>query len=120
MMTCFDRLLPDCWASAVSTLKPRCSTAGAAPIPTSSGQVVRHRLNRSGDRQLNRAVHTIVLSRLVHHAETKRYATRRQPQDAARHQTLPQAQPRPLAFPPPGDEHRGGLTRWTEHAITRG
>jgi transposase len=53
------------------------SLAGAAPIPASSGQVIRHRLNRGGDRQLNRALHTIVLSRLAHHAETKRYAARR-------------------------------------------
>ena len=29
---------------------------GVAPIPASSGQVVRHRLNRSGDRRLNRAL----------------------------------------------------------------
>ena len=33
--------------------------AGAAPVPASSDQVVRHRLNRGGDRQLNRAVHTL-------------------------------------------------------------
>ncbi len=51
--------------------------AGAAPIPASSGQTVRHRLNRGGDRQLNRALHTIVLSRLAHHGETKAYAARR-------------------------------------------
>jgi transposase len=49
----------------------------APPIPASSGRLVRHRLNRGGDRQLNRALHTIVLSRLAHHAETKRYAARR-------------------------------------------
>jgi transposase len=53
------------------------SLAGAAPIPASSGQVVRHRLNRGGDRQLNRALHTIALSRLAHHTETKCYAARR-------------------------------------------
>jgi transposase len=53
------------------------SLAGAAPIPASSGQTVRHRLNRGGDRQLNRALHTIALSRLSHHPETKRYAARR-------------------------------------------
>jgi transposase len=29
--------------------------AGAAPVQASSGQVVRHRLNRGGDRQLHRA-----------------------------------------------------------------
>jgi transposase len=51
--------------------------AGVAPIPASSGQVVRHRLNRAGDRQLNRALHTIVLSRLVFDAETKSYASKR-------------------------------------------
>ena len=51
--------------------------AGVAPIPASSGQTVRHRLNRFGDRQLNRALHTIVLSRLMHDAETRAYATRR-------------------------------------------
>ena len=53
------------------------SLAGVAPIPASSGQTVRHRLNRGGDRQLNRALHTIVVSRLVCHDETKAYAARR-------------------------------------------
>jgi transposase len=51
--------------------------AGAAPVPASSGQTVRYRLNRGGDRQLNRALHAIVLSRMVHHAETKRYVAKR-------------------------------------------
>lgn len=51
--------------------------AGAAPIPASSGQITRHRLNRGGDRRLNCALHTIVLSRLACHEETKRYAARR-------------------------------------------
>ena len=50
---------------------------GAAPIPASSGQTVRHRLNRGGDRQLNRALHTIVNSRLRHDPETRAYAERR-------------------------------------------
>src|SRR6266511_297899 len=31
--------------------------AGAAPIPASSGQTIRYRLDRSGDRKLNRALH---------------------------------------------------------------
>jgi len=51
--------------------------AGVAPIPASSGQVTRHRLNRSGDRQLNRALHTIIVSRQVHHPETQAYVARR-------------------------------------------
>jgi transposase len=37
------------------------SLAGVAPIEASSGQIVRHRLNRGGDRKLNRALHTIAL-----------------------------------------------------------
>lgn len=51
--------------------------AGVAPIPASSGQVTRYRLNRAGDRQLNRALHTVVLSRLLHDAETRAYVARR-------------------------------------------
>ena len=50
---------------------------GVAPIPASSGQVTRHRLDRGGDRQLNRALHTILLSRRVHHPPTRAYITRR-------------------------------------------
>ena len=51
--------------------------AGANPIPASSGQVIRHRLNRGGDRQLNRALHTIVLARLRDDPQTRAYAARR-------------------------------------------
>jgi len=51
--------------------------AGANPIPASSGQVTRHRLNRSGDRQLNRALHTIVVARLRDDPATRAYAARR-------------------------------------------
>lgn len=35
--------------------------AGTAPIPASSGRVQRHRLNRGGNRQLNRALYTIAM-----------------------------------------------------------
>jgi transposase len=52
--------------------------AGANPIPASSGQVARHRLNRSGDRQLNRALHTIAVARLRDDPTTHAYAARRQ------------------------------------------
>jgi transposase len=51
--------------------------AGTAPIPASSGQTIRHRLNRSGDRQLNRAVHNIVLCRLRYDPATRAYSDRR-------------------------------------------
>ncbi|SDB79732.1 Transposase [Raineyella antarctica] len=52
--------------------------AGVAPIPANSGQTTtRYRLNRHGDRQLNRALHTIVLSRQRYHQPTKDYTARR-------------------------------------------
>ena len=50
---------------------------GAAPIPASSGQTIRVRLNRSGDRQLNQALHLIVLTRLRYDPATRAYAQRR-------------------------------------------
>jgi transposase len=52
--------------------------AGTAPIPASSGLVMRYRLNRAGDRQLNRALHTIVLCRMRDDPKTRAYAARRQ------------------------------------------
>lgn len=51
--------------------------AGAAPIPASSGRTVRYRLNRAGNRQLNRALHSITLSRQRYHQPTRDYTDRR-------------------------------------------
>ncbi|MBZ9600212.1 IS110 family transposase [Streptomyces erythrochromogenes] len=50
---------------------------GTAPLPASSGRTNRHRLNRGGDRQANRALHTIVLVRMRHDERTREYVTRR-------------------------------------------
>jgi hypothetical protein len=47
--------------------------AGCAPIPASSGQTIRHRLDRSGDRQLNRALHMIIVTRRRAHPPTIAY-----------------------------------------------
>lgn len=51
--------------------------AGTAPIPASSGITVRHRLNRSGDRRLNQAIHTIALTRMRVDPATQTYVQRR-------------------------------------------
>ena len=51
--------------------------AGCAPIPASSGQTTRHRLNRQGDRQLNWAIHVVYLQRMRRHEATKTYINRR-------------------------------------------
>ena len=53
---------------------------GAAPMEASSGQTVRHRLSRAGNRQANAALYQIVLVRMVDHEPTRRYVTRRRAQ----------------------------------------
>jgi transposase len=51
--------------------------AGAAPIPASSGRTIRYRLDRSGDRKLNRALHMILVTRKRSHPATIAYIERR-------------------------------------------
>jgi transposase len=51
--------------------------AGTAPVPASSGKTQRHRLHRGGDRQLNRALHIIALSRAKTDPETRVYLDRK-------------------------------------------
>jgi transposase len=47
---------------------------GTAPIEASSGRVVRHRLNRGGNHQLNRAIHTAALTQIARpDSEGRRY-----------------------------------------------
>jgi len=47
------------------------------PIPASSGKTNRHRLNRSGDRQANAALHRVVIVGLWYDERTKAYMQRR-------------------------------------------
>lgn len=53
------------------------SLAGVNPIPASSGNTVRHRLNRGGDRSLNRALHMVALTKMAHDPETRKYVEKR-------------------------------------------
>ena len=53
------------------------SLGGTSPIPASSGRTVRHRLNRGGDRALNRAIHAIALVRMRSCPRTRAYVARR-------------------------------------------
>src|ERR1039458_8461362 len=49
---------------------------GTAPIPASAGNTTRHRLHRGGERQLNRALHMIALSRARTDPLTRAYLGR--------------------------------------------
>ena len=50
---------------------------GVAPIPASSGKIIRWRLNPAGDRQANHALWRIVLSRMASDPRTRAYVERR-------------------------------------------
>ncbi len=53
------------------------SLCGVSPIEASSGKVVRHRLNRGGNRDANRALYMICLARMRRDHRTKEYVARR-------------------------------------------
>jgi transposase len=71
LSTCGDN--PDRLGSEASFA----ALCGVCPIPASSGKTTRHRLNQGGDRQANRALYTIVLTRMCHDPRTRSYVERR-------------------------------------------
>jgi transposase len=77
--------------------------AGVNPIPASSGNTIRHRLNRGGDRRLNRALHMATITRMIHDPATREYAERRRAQGRTtkRDPTLPEALTRQTDLPAP-------------------
>jgi transposase len=62
--------------------------AGCAPIPASSGQTIRYRLDRSGDRKLNRALHMILVTRRRTHPPTIAYIERRIQEGKSRREAI--------------------------------
>jgi transposase len=62
--------------------------AGAAPIPASSGNQRRHRLNRSGNRQLNCALHRIAVTQGQHHPPARAYLARKEAEGKSRKEAL--------------------------------
>jgi transposase len=62
--------------------------AGVAPIPASSGRVDRHRHHRGGDRQLNRALHMIAITRARIDPQTKAYLERKRAEGKTKREAL--------------------------------
>jgi transposase len=62
--------------------------AGVAPIPVSSGRTDRHRLHRGGDRQLNRALHTIAVTRARIDPQTRAYLERKRAEGKSNREAL--------------------------------
>jgi transposase len=61
---------------------------GTAPIPASSGNHTRHRLHRGGDRQLNRALHMIAITRARRDPTTRAYLERKIAEGKTRKEAL--------------------------------
>jgi transposase len=64
-------------ASRFSTDAKLARAAGVAPIPVSSGNTNRHRLDRGGNRQINAAIHRVAVTRARCHPETQDYIARK-------------------------------------------
>lgn len=64
-------------ANRLTSERAFAAMCGTNPIPASSGNTTRHRLNRGGNRQANAALYRIVLVRLQWDQPTKDYVQRR-------------------------------------------
>ena len=63
-------------------------TAGTAPIPASSGNHTRHRLDRGGNRQLNCALHRLAVNKGIWDPESAAYLARKQAEGKTRKEAL--------------------------------
>jgi transposase len=61
---------------------------GVAPVPTSSGKTVRHRLSRGGNRDANRALHVLALGRMSWDERTREYVLRRTAEGKSKREIL--------------------------------
>jgi transposase len=64
------------------------SYTGTAPIEVSSGDVVRHRLSRAGDRQLNCCLHTMAVTQIRHDGPGRTYYLRKRAAGKSRKEAL--------------------------------
>jgi transposase len=64
------------------------SLCGASPVEASSGKVVRHRLNRGGNRDANRALHMICMVRMGSDRRTREYVARRTAEGKSKREIL--------------------------------
>jgi transposase len=62
--------------------------AGVAPLPVSSGQTQRYRLNRRGNRQLNAALHRIAITQMRTHEPAKAFMTRKRAEGKSTREAL--------------------------------
>ena len=61
----------------IPTSRHFASLNGTAPVPASSGQRQRHRLNRAGNRRMNKAIHMMALTQARIDPRARAYVARR-------------------------------------------
>ena len=74
-------------AQRYATAAKLARAAGVAPIPASSGKTHRHRLDRGGNRQINAALHRVIVTRARCHPPTRDYIERRRSEGKTREAT---------------------------------
>jgi transposase len=75
-------------AERFSTDAKLARTSGTAPIPASTGQTNRHRLDRGGNRQLNCALHRLAVNKANWDPDTAAYLERKQAEGKSRKEAL--------------------------------
>jgi transposase len=83
-----DHHRPHRWRQRFPTDACFARHAGTAPIPASSGNTQRHRPHRGGDRQLNRALHIIALSRARTDPTTRLHLDRRHSEEKTKREAI--------------------------------
>ncbi len=61
---------------------------GTAPLPASSGRTERHRLNRGGNRRLNKALYVIAITQSRHDERAIAYLARKRAEGKTRREAL--------------------------------
>ena len=114
-----------CWPSSVSARSPpprssaRPPTSagssskdafarhnGTAPLPVWSGNRERHRLSRTGNRQLNAAIHRIAITQARYHPDASAYLDAARANGNTTHRSPPRPQATPLRRRLPGPPRR--------------
>jgi transposase len=90
-------------AQRFATAAKLARAAGVAPIPASSGNTHRHRLDRGGNRQINAALHRVIVTRARCHPPTRDYIERRRSEGKSTREATRclKALPRPPRLAPP-------------------
>jgi transposase len=73
-------------AQRFATAAKLARAAGVAPIPASLGSTQRHRLDQGGNRQINAALHRVIVTRARCHPQTRDHIERRRSEGKSTHE----------------------------------